>query len=93
VFERLSWHEPERGRLILSDELNHNSMIEGVNQSNCPKQVFRHNDLGHLEQLLTSAGQSRPKIVLFESLYSMDGDFAPMTDLRTRQTSQCIDLL
>lgn len=68
-------------------------MIEGVNQSNCPKQVFRHNDLGHLQQLLTSAGQSRPKIVLFESLYSMDGDFAPMTDLRTRQTSQCIDLL
>src|SRR5712692_1442459 len=64
--------------LILSDELNHNSMIEGVNQSNCPKQVFRHNDLGHLEQLLTSAGQRRPKIVLFESLYSMDGDFAPI---------------
>ena len=64
--------------LILSDELNHNSMIEGVNQSNCPKQVFRHNDIGHLEQLLTSAGQSRPKIVLFESLYSMDGDFAPI---------------
>jgi 5-aminolevulinate synthase len=64
--------------LILSDELNHNSMIEGVNQSNCAKQVFRHNDLGHLEQLLTSAGELRPKIVLFESLYSMDGDFAPI---------------
>ena len=64
--------------LILSDELNHNSMIEGVNQSNCEKQIFRHNDLGHLKQLLTSAGESRPKIVLFESLYSMDGDFAPV---------------
>ena len=67
--------------LILSDELNHNSMIEGVNQSNCAKQVFRHNDLGHLEQLLTSAGESRPKIVLFESLYSMDGDFAPVREI------------
>ncbi len=64
--------------LILSDELNHNSMIEGVNQSKCAKQVFRHNDLGHLEQILTSAGERRPKIILFESLYSMDGDFAPI---------------
>ena len=64
--------------LILSDELNHNSMIEGVNQANCAKQIFRHNDLAHLKQLLTSAGESRPKIVLFESLYSMDGDFAPV---------------
>jgi 5-aminolevulinate synthase len=64
--------------LILSDELNHNSMIEGVIQSNCDKQIFRHNDLDHLKQLLTSAGESRPKIVLFESLYSMDGDFAPV---------------
>src|SRR5665213_209635 len=64
--------------LILSDELNHNSMIEGVNQANCAKQIFRHNDLSHLKQLLTSAGESRPKIVLFESLYSMDGDFAPV---------------
>ena len=64
--------------LILSDELNHNSMIEGVNQSNCAKQIFRHNDLGHLKQLMTSAGESRPKIVLFESLYSMDGDVAPV---------------
>jgi len=64
--------------LILSDELNHNSMIEGVNQSNCAKQVFRHNDLSHLEQLLTSVGERRPKIVLFESLYSMDGDVAPI---------------
>ncbi len=64
--------------LILSDELNHNSMIEGVNQSKSAKQVFRRNDLGHLKQLLASAGERRPKMVLFESLYSMDGDFAPV---------------
>jgi 5-aminolevulinate synthase len=51
---------------------------EGVNQSDCAKQIFRHNDLGHLKQLLTIRGESRPKIVLFESLYSMDGDFAPV---------------
>jgi 5-aminolevulinate synthase len=67
--------------LILSDEMNHNSMIEGVSQANCAKQIFRHNDLKHLEHLLKEAGYRRPKIVLFESLYSMDGDFAPIRSI------------
>jgi 5-aminolevulinate synthase len=63
--------------LIISDAFNHNSMIEGVRQSGCEKVIFRHNDLGHLEELLAAAGD-RPKLVAFESLYSMDGDIAPV---------------
>jgi 5-aminolevulinate synthase len=63
--------------LIISDAFNHNSMIEGVRQSGCEKVIFRHNDVGHLEEVLKAAGD-RPKLVAFESLYSMDGDVAPV---------------
>ena len=66
------------GCLILSDASNHNSMIEGVRQAHCEKQIFRHNDMAYLEALLAAADPARPKLVVFESLYSMDGDLAPM---------------
>jgi 5-aminolevulinate synthase len=62
--------------LILSDAWNHNSMIEGVRQAHCEKQIFRHNDMAHLEALLAAADPGRPKLIVFESLYSMDGDVA-----------------
>ena len=62
--------------LILSDAWNHNSMIEGVRQAHCEKQIFRHNDMAHLEELLAAAEPRRPKLIVFESLYSMDGDVA-----------------
>jgi 5-aminolevulinate synthase len=64
--------------LILSDQWNHNSMIEGVRQSKCEKQIFRHNDTAHLEELLRAADPGRPKLIVFETLYSMDGDVAPI---------------
>jgi 5-aminolevulinate synthase len=62
--------------LILSDAWNHNSMIEGVRQAHCEKQIFRHNDMAHLEELLAATEPGRPKLIVFESLYSMDGDVA-----------------
>ncbi len=64
--------------LILSDALNHNSMIEGIRRSSAERKVWRHNDLAHLEELLAAEPKERPKLVVFESLYSMDGDIAPV---------------
>lgn len=69
------------GCVILSDALNHNSMIEGVRRSGTEKHIWRHNDLGHLEQLLKRTEPQRPKLIVFESLYSMDGDVAPINDI------------
>ena len=68
------------GCVIFSDELNHASMIEGVRHSGCQKHIFRHNDVGHLESLLQATDPKLPKLIIFESVYSMDGDFAPIKE-------------
>ena len=66
------------GCIIFSDELNHASMIAGIKSSGCEKQVFRHNDLEHLEELLAATDPDTPKLIAFESVYSMDADIAPI---------------
>ena len=64
------------GLIIFSDALNHASMIEGIRHGGGPRHIFRHNDLEHLEELLAAAPLAAPKLVAFESVYSMDGDIA-----------------
>jgi 5-aminolevulinate synthase len=66
------------GCIIFSDELNHASMIAGIKNSGCEKRVFRHNDLEHLEDLLAAEDPETPKLIAFESVYSMDADIAPI---------------
>ena len=69
------------GCLIYSDELNHASMIAGIRNSGCEKRVFRHNDLEHLEELLAQDDPQTPKLIAFESVYSMNGTVSSISDI------------
>jgi 5-aminolevulinate synthase len=69
------------GCIVFSDALNHASMIQGIRHSGAEKRIFRHNDPEDLDRQLSLADPSRPKLVVFESLYSMDGDIAPMAEI------------
>ena len=69
------------GLVIFSDALNHASMIDGIRHGGGPKQIWRHNDTAHLEEVLAQADTGAPKVVAFESVYSMDGDIAPICEI------------
>lgn len=69
------------GLIIYSDALNHASMIEGVRRNGGAKRIFRHNDLDHLRELLAADDSDAPKLIAFESVYSMDGDFGPIKEI------------
>ena len=69
------------GLIIYSDALNHASMIEGVRRNGGAKRIFRHNDLDHLRELLAADDPAAPKLIAFESVYSMDGDFGPIAEI------------
>ncbi|HRV64280.1 5-aminolevulinate synthase [Albidovulum sp.] len=66
------------GLIIYSDELNHASMIEGIKRNGGAKRIWRHNDLAHLRELMAADDPAAPKLIAFESVYSMDGDISPM---------------
>ncbi len=69
------------GLIIYSDKLNHASMIEGVRRGGGEKRIFRHNDVAHLRELLAADDPAAPKLIAFESIYSMDGDFGPIKEI------------
>lgn len=69
------------GLIIYSDELNHASMIEGIKRNGGAKRIFRHNDVAHLRDLLAADDPCAPKLIAFESVYSMDGDFGPIAEI------------
>lgn len=67
--------------IIYSDALNHASMIEGIRRSGADRRIFRHNDVAHLRALMENDDPKRPKLIAFESVYSMDGDIGPIADI------------
>lgn len=67
--------------VVFSDSLNHASMIQGIRNSGAARKIFRHNDVAHLEELLRETDPAKPKLIAFESVYSMDADIAPVAKI------------